>query len=666
MTYLCFDLETNTKTMHGRKANFLYNDIVAAGYKNSMVSKTLYSSDKELIVDNIPNDVKELVGHNIRFDLLYIWKVEKLQYMLKNGLKVWDTQLAHYFLSGQKDKYPALRDIAVNKYGCDERPKVMEEYWKNGVDTCEIPQDLVLHDVLNDVIDTESIYLQQLQEAEECGMLDYIEAQMDFLLAMTEAEYNGIKVNREVLHKNKILLEEELQIKTVEFLKNIEQRWTEIIPFSITNPGHLSTLLFGGSLKHFVVEPVINELGELTLIKSGINKGTVKTKKIQRDIVLKGLELFADPEKMTAREGVYETNEDALELVLVRNRSNKQAREIIEQILYLRGLNKQISTYYIGTEECLYNDDLVHPVFNHTSTETGRLSSTKPNAQNQPSAEDSLVLQHFVSRFKGGKIISADYSQIEIVVQAELSCDKRYQQDVLDGVDFHCMRLGLKERVPYADVIHYIKTLKDPIWISKRKAVKVFSFQRSYGAGKVKISASTGMSEEEVAELIKIEDLTYDGLKRFNDKLKEIVEFTAEKIPGSVYKEGYYKFFMGKKYYFKEYNAPKFMKERGIAYSFKPQQIKNYGIQGTAFDVAAIMLGRLWREKLIHNREKYLLINMVHDSFMLDCKAEYISESTESLQDLTRVKEMCSEVFGYNWTLPIKIEVKAGESWYEC
>src|SRR5688572_17328010 len=107
--YIVFDLETNTKVAFKRKANFMFNKIVAVGLKMEDQKLPLYAyGDSEVSIwlhKLIEYDL--IIGHNIKFDLLYIWNQPWFQSWLANGGKIYDTSLAHYFLSGQQDKFPA-------------------------------------------------------------------------------------------------------------------------------------------------------------------------------------------------------------------------------------------------------------------------------------------------------------------------------------------------------------------------------------------------------------------------------------------------------------------------------------------------------------------------------------------------------------------------------
>lgn len=222
MSYIVYDSETGFKEAYGRKGNFKINPIVAMALKNSkeLYSEYIYPNKLERFI--VDEDI--LVGFNIKYDLLYIWGLEDLQNFFKRGGKIWDCQEAHYTLTGQQEKYPALREVAVRCYGCKQREKKMEEYWEKGIDTFDIPKELVIEDVEFDVLDTEQVYLKQLDIAKEKGMLNLIESRMDGILALCEYEYNGIYVNRDILETNQKLLEDELKIEK-EKLNNLVQRY---------------------------------------------------------------------------------------------------------------------------------------------------------------------------------------------------------------------------------------------------------------------------------------------------------------------------------------------------------------------------------------------------------------------------------------------------------
>jgi len=230
--FIILDIETNTDSRYNRTANFLYNDIVAYSIKDSQRQETHYT-DSSLRSEYIEDLVTELcrhdliVAHNAKFEMLYLWEYDKIQDWLRKGGKIYCTQLAEYYLSNYQTQFAALRELATTKYGCPVREKKMEEYWKQGIDTSDIPEDLVLEDVKNDVLDTYKIYIEQQKETDIRGkeFRRTIEIQNDLLLSTIEMEYNGFKVNKNTLVRNKTELQAELAQHEQDLKGLIERYW---------------------------------------------------------------------------------------------------------------------------------------------------------------------------------------------------------------------------------------------------------------------------------------------------------------------------------------------------------------------------------------------------------------------------------------------------------
>jgi DNA polymerase I-like protein with 3'-5' exonuclease and polymerase domains len=163
------------------------------------------------------------------------------------------------------------------------------------------------------------------------------------------------------------------------------------------SPTHLSILFFGGKIKVTNNVSYIDEKGQTILIKSGINKGKIKTKKEESEIYIEGLGLKPHKDWVTKREGIYSTNEAVLRIIA--KKSDTDAGKIAALMLEIRGLEKELSTYYIGTVKFIHDHDgCIHPQFSHCGyerepgdigggTNTGRLSCTKPNMQQIPRGE---------------------------------------------------------------------------------------------------------------------------------------------------------------------------------------------------------------------------------------------------------------------------------------
>ncbi len=222
-SYLIGDTETQSREMFNRVAHFKHNKIVAVGLKSS--------TGEEKIEYIYPNKLQKLeideevfVLFNAKFDLLHLWEVPGIQEYFMNNGELYDPMIAEYFMSGQTHKFPGLRDIAVNKYGAIEREKKMEAYWDRGIDTSEIPRELVLEDLREDVRDTERVYLGQ-QNLLNLQQKNLLKVQNDLCLALTECEYNGIYVDRGILEKNQLELEARLENLTNELNEVIKPYW---------------------------------------------------------------------------------------------------------------------------------------------------------------------------------------------------------------------------------------------------------------------------------------------------------------------------------------------------------------------------------------------------------------------------------------------------------
>lgn len=228
--YLIFDTEYPIER-HKLDKNLV---AFALKTKNDLSSTWIYQDncgkliEKYWLIDQEWDEIEILVGHNIKADLLKIWDKPFLQNAFKKGLKIWDTSLVHYMLSGQQEIYPELRDIAVRCYGCKPREKEMKTYWDKKVSTENIPKKIVLKDVENDVIDTEQVYLKQLDQAGNKNMFNLVEVHMDFLLATCEIEYNGMYIDLNILNKNKQILDVELQKQLSKLQELIIPYWKEV------------------------------------------------------------------------------------------------------------------------------------------------------------------------------------------------------------------------------------------------------------------------------------------------------------------------------------------------------------------------------------------------------------------------------------------------------
>lgn len=354
----------------------------------------------------------------------------------------------------------------------------------------------------------------------------------------------------------------------------------------------------------------------------------------------------------------------------------------------LNDLDKEIGTYYIRYDEkkkehvgmltCVMDDNIVHHSLNHTATVTSRLSASNPNAQNFPRGDKSDLKAIFVSRFgDDGMMLEADYSQLEVVVQGLLSGDKNLCKDLINKVDFHCKRVALKNGVSYEHALMVCKDEDGPEyakWKKERTKCKIFSFQRAYGGGAALIAEETGMDLEEVKDMIAKEDAEYPGIVQFNKDVEADILNTAEPFRAGqdegyrVYRKGYWQSPTGTMYEWRSYDAPGFLRRKGIADTFKPTEMKNYPVQGTGGEIVQMIIGRLWRYFIKKNNwnGKAFLVNTVHDCVWVDCHKDVLAEVAHAVKVIMEsVPKLLKSQFGMDCPVPFPVDVEAGPNMLE-
>lgn len=310
-------------------------------------------------------------------------------------------------------------------------------------------------------------------------------------------------------------------------------------------------------------------------------------------------------------------------------------------------LDKEIGTYYYridskgnkgGMLTCVQPwDHKVHHKLNHTSTVTTRLSSSDPNLQNVTRADydkstdtyKSEVKAMFISRFGDeGDVAEIDYSQLEVVVQGLLTRDTNLIRDLNDKVDFHCKRVALKNSVSYDFALFHCKTETaddHDWWKNERQNCKSFSFERAFGAGAKGISTNNNIPLEDVERMIEVEEAEYPGINKFHEGVAAEVNATAEPFHDAAagyraFRRGTWQSPTGTMFSWRSYDAKAWQKKKGIMDTFKPTEMKNYPIQGTAGELVQMVLGLLWRWFVKNDNfgGKAFLTNTVHDCVWAD------------------------------------------------
>jgi DNA polymerase-1 len=654
-TYLVLDLETTIRCPIGsNKASpfwkgvpneneIAYEAVKLGNRKDGGVStsvrgpRIVYGEPEDGYIGN--NEVKLLVGHNLPFDvhhsLVSKWRVDS-DFKMLVGANYWDTQLAEYLLSAQQNSYPSL-DFVSKKYGLPVKDSKMKEYWNSGVDTPDIPEAEIVPYALQDVMNTEQVFLKQFEEVRDKGMLPLVKSQMAAIKMTTFMSYHGMYINKLVLWANKA----ELEKRKVLFETTLKAfiSTTDYPECDYNSNKQLANLLFGGEIKYQEKELV----GKY---KNGKDKFQTVTK-VRK---VEGLGLKCEKEWISAAGNRSVDDEVLTELGHIR---------AVDCVLQLRNMNKQISTYYEGIENLIMPDGMIHQQLNHVVTKTGRLSCTQPNLQNITNGD---IKQVFTSRFgEDGVIIDIDFSQLEIVALAFLSQDEQLIDDIQTGKDIHIEL--------YKSMYGVVPTTE------QRKAFKRLAFGLIYGAGATSLAKNAGVTVNTAKEFVAAFYSRYEGVLLWHDNMNAEVT-KARKSSKLKDEKGYpigvseYVSCTGRRYLFKEYELKESMKSwKKKTHDFAPTEIKNYPVQGLATgDIVPLALGLLGKV-LIGNEKlegRCLPVNTVHDSIMFDCKREAVPEALYLIcQVLDGLPEAIRGTFGINWTLNLAYNVSIGPSWAE-
>jgi len=336
--------------------------------------------DKLNAIQSIIDNDAILVGFNIKFDLHWIRKYG-INFMDK---RVWDCQLVHFILTNQQNPYPSLNSVA-EYYGLGSKLDVVAtEYWSNGINTPDVPKDILEQYLEQDLILTRQVFEKQYEEVMSLPIerQRLISLHNQDLLVLEEMEYNGILFDEDRSLELGALLEEEVKLLDEELAKTFN-----ITGFNFNSKDHLSCLLYGGR----ITIPRKEVIGEF---KTGDRKGQPKEGWVDYHYdmprliePLKGSELKKD--------GYYSTDEQTLRSL----RTSGVSKTVIQLILKRSELEKRRGTYYSGLPELResqgWNKGTLHGQLNQCVARTGRLSSSKPNLQNF----DGEIKELFYSRY---------------------------------------------------------------------------------------------------------------------------------------------------------------------------------------------------------------------------------------------------------------------------
>jgi DNA polymerase-1 len=302
---------------------------------------------------------------------------------------------------------------------------------------------------------------------------------------------------------------------------------------------------------------------------------------------------------------------------------------IVALITEYRQINKLYTTYIVAYKDLLDDNDKIYTVFNQTLTATGRLSSSEPNLQNIPvrTPEGRNLRKLFIPSTPGGKIVDADYNQIELRLLASFCGDEKLIKTYNDGKDIHASTASEIFGVPLEDVTADL-----------RRNAKAINFGIVYGISDYGLGQNIGISRAEANNYIK---KYFERYPKIEEYMKSNVEYCKA--------HGFVKTYYGRVRFIPEINSSNFMQR-----AFGERAAMNMPLQGTASDIIKLAMIGVYNE--LKNRGlKSKLIIQVHDELVIDAVKEEVTEVEKLLKDVMEriadleVKLLVGTEVGNNW-----------------
>ncbi|MGZ5936795.1 MAG: DNA polymerase I [Rhizomicrobium sp.] len=336
---------------------------------------------------------------------------------------------------------------------------------------------------------------------------------------------------------------------------------------------------------------------------------------------------FSLPGGRKTKTGAWSTDVDVLEEVAA------QGHDIAKKVLDWRGLAKLRGTYtdalptYINPQT-----GRVHTSYAMAATSTGRLASTDPNLQNIPvrTEEGRRIRQAFIAP-KGFKLISADYSQIELRLLAHIADIPQLRKAFADGVDIHALTASEIFSVP-------VKNMPAEV----RRRAKAINFGIVYGISAFGLANQLGIARNEADDYIKKYFQRFPGIRDYMESTKE---FARE--------HGYVETLFGRRVHIREIKST----VQGLRGGAERAAI-NAPIQGTAADIIRRAMIRL-PGALAAKKLKAKMLLQVHDELIFETPDAEI-EKTETLVKSVMEKAAAPAV---HLSVPLTVDARAAANW---
>lgn len=519
----------------------------------------------------LKSETVEKVGINLKFDMVVALNIAE-----KLATPYYDVAIAHYLLQPEMShSINRLAEIYLKKILPDyQLPATAKANKFNPALSLEI-EDIAKVACARAAacLELKPVFDKKLEEEKMAHLLHDIELPLVEVLA--DMEHTGVRIDTDAL---------------AAYSKALTQRLADIERACIDLAG----------IQFNVGSPA--QVGEVLFDKLKIDEKAKKTKT-----------------------GQYSTTEEVLEKL-----SGKHP--IVGKILEFRKIKKLLSTYVNALPELINSHTgKIHTTYNQTVTATGRLSSTNPNLQNIPIRNDDgrEIRKAFIPD-DGHSFFSADYSQIELRIVANISKDEALVEAFLAGEDIH--------RATAAKIFH---ECTEDVTDDQRRKAKTANFGMIYGISAFGLSERLQIPRSEAKQLIEGYFKTFPGVRRFMD---QSIEMAKEK--------GFVTTLFGRRRM-----LPDITSRNAVVRGYAERNAINAPIQGTAADIIKIAMNRIYRRFDREGiRSKMLL--QVHDELNFDV----VPGEEDSVSRI--VKEEMEAAF--SGTVPLVADCGSGANWLEA
>ena len=540
--------------------------------KSEILGIGIYDGEKGYFInkDNIEK-YKDIFSSDVwKFTYDYKKSLVVLNYLdIKFKNVSFDTMIAAYLLD-----YVVKDDISFVARSFDYQLPIYEDTYGTDKRPIEVEEERLKEICCQKaqfIYETRKRLLKELSDDGELDLFNNIEMPLAEVLA--DMEITGIKVDVNYLTNVELELKEKLEEKEKEIyeLSGVE--------FNIMSPSQLSKVLF---------------------------------------------EDLAIPYPKKVKDNKYSTSKDILDKII-------DFHPIVSKILEYRTLAKLYTNYAVGLKAEVREDGRIHTIFTQTLTRTGRLSSISPNLQNIPArAEYSALIRKAFVPDENSKILSSDYSQVELRIFASMSKATNLINAFVNNEDIHTRTAADIFKVDMSSVT------KD-----MRRTAKAVNFGILYGISSFGLSEDLGIDVKTAKKFIDDYLETYPGIRDF--QAKEIAD---------AYANGYVRTLMNRKRVIEELKNKNYMIR-----SSGERMALNTPIQGTAADILKKAMVEIYREFNKRNLKSKMLIQ-VHDELVfnvLDTELDEVSKIVRDIMENT-----------FKIDVPLKVDIEIGNNWYEA